>query len=131
MLQTQHDREVLQLVEIKGLREDVGHMSISLNKQQFHFTIENSLVHKVVMHFDVLHPSIEEDVFSELNAAEIVTIDCHWIGNFHLQILQQPFEPYGFCKELRAEASMMGVRVCERKREREEVTLMNTKRNGG
>ena len=35
------------------------------------------------------------------------------------------------CKESRAEACMIGVRVCERKREREEVTLMNTKRNGG
>ena len=51
-------------------------------------------------------------------------------------VIPQPEEPIirgstEQCKELRAEASMIGVRVCERKREREEVTLMNTKRNGG
>ena len=42
MLQAQHVREVSQLVETKGIGEDVNHLPISQNILQFHFTTENS-----------------------------------------------------------------------------------------
>ena len=47
------------------------------------FTRENTVALEVVMHFDVLRPSMEDEILSELDVVEVVTKDCLRIGNLH------------------------------------------------
>ena len=42
---------------------------------------------KMVMHLNVLGPSMEYEVFRKVDTAEIVAIDRHRIRNLYLQIL--------------------------------------------
>ena len=55
-----------------------------MNIPEFDFTAQDSLAHKVVMHFYVLRASMEYGVLSQLHAIDVVTIDRDRIGNLHL-----------------------------------------------
>ena len=50
----------------------------------------------MVVHLNVLSPGVEDGVLRKLDASKVVIVDQRWIDNFHLQILQQPIEPYVF-----------------------------------
>ena len=62
-------------------------VKISTKILKFHFTRENVLVHKVVIHFDVLCPSVENKVLRQLDTPKVVVVDHHRISNLHQQIL--------------------------------------------
>jgi hypothetical protein len=66
---------VPQLVQTKRLGEDVGNLPIRRNISQFDFTGEDSLLDKMIVHFDVLSPCVKNRVFCELDAAEVVAIN--------------------------------------------------------
>ena len=65
----------LQLVHSKCLREDDGNLSIGSNIQVFDFTAQDTLMHKVIMHLDVLCASMEHWVIGLLYATDIVVVD--------------------------------------------------------
>ena len=88
MPQTKRTRELPQLVETKGLGEDVGVLPICRNIRKFDFTREDTLVDKMVVHLNVLSPGVEEGVLGKLEAIEVVAVDCRRIGYLLLQILQ-------------------------------------------
>ena len=60
--QTKHTRELPQLVETKGLGEDVGVLPIRRNIRKFNFTGEDTLVDKVLVHLNVLSLGVEDEV---------------------------------------------------------------------
>ena len=76
-----------QLVQTKGLGEDVGSLSIRRNILKFDFTRKDMLTDKMVVHLNVLGPCLENGVLRELAAAEVVVVDRRWIGLLLLQIL--------------------------------------------
>ena len=51
MLNTKHVGEVLQLVQSERFGEDIGNLLIGVNIPKFNFTAQNSLTHKVIVHF--------------------------------------------------------------------------------
>ena len=53
-------RELPQLVESKGLGEDVGVLPIRRNILKFNFTREDTLADKVVVHLNVLSLGVED-----------------------------------------------------------------------
>ena len=60
--QPKRTRELLQLLSTKGLGEDVGVLPIRRNILKFDFTREDTLAEKVVVHLNVLGPSVEDGV---------------------------------------------------------------------
>ena len=48
------------------------------------------------MHFDVLCPRVEHRVPSQIDTAQVVAVKRSWILDGYAQILENPFEPYGF-----------------------------------
>ena len=60
--QPKRTRELPQLVETKGLGEDVGVLPIRRNISMFNFTGEDKIVDKVVVHLNVLGPGMEDGV---------------------------------------------------------------------
>ena len=62
MLQPKRTRELLQLVETKGLGEDVDVLPICENILKFEFTGKDTLTGKVVVHLNVLIPCVEDGV---------------------------------------------------------------------
>ena len=77
-----------QLVETKGLGEDVGVLPIRRNILEFDFSRKNTLTEKVVVHLNVLSPGVEDGVLRKLDAAEVVTVDRCRIRHLHLEILK-------------------------------------------
>ena len=71
--QAKRTRELLQLVETKGLGEDVGVLPIHRNILEFDFN--RKLTDKMVVHLNVLSPSVEDRIFCKLDATEVVVID--------------------------------------------------------
>jgi hypothetical protein len=79
---------LLQLVQTKGLGEDVGNLPIRRNMFQFHLTGEDTLPDEMIVHFDVRRPYVKNRVFRELDAAEVVAIDHCRIRHLLMQILE-------------------------------------------
>ena len=77
-----------QLVQTKGLGEDVGSLSIRRNILKFDFTREDTLTDKMVVHLNVLSPCLENGFLREMDAAEVVLVDRRRIGHLLLQILK-------------------------------------------
>ena len=75
-----------QLVETKGLGEDVGDLLICQNIRKFDFTREDTLADKMVVHLNVLSPGVEAGILRKLDVAEVVAVDCRRIID-----LRQPF----------------------------------------
>ena len=73
---------MLQLVGSEGLGEDVGNLLINLNIPEFDFTPQDPLMHKVIMHLDVLCASMENGVLGQLQVANIVVVDRNRSGYF-------------------------------------------------
>ena len=79
---------MLQLVETKGLGEDVGVLPIHRNILKFDFTRKDTLTDKVIMHLNVLGPCVENGILRELDAAEVVVLDRRRIRHLLLQVLK-------------------------------------------
>ena len=62
--QPKHTRELPQLVQTKGLGEDVGSLPICRNMLKFDFTREDTLTDKMIVHLNVLSPGVEYAVLS-------------------------------------------------------------------
>ena len=77
-----------QLVQTKGLDEDVGSLSIRRNILKFDFTRKNTLTDKMIVHLNVLGPCVENGVIRELDAVEVVVVDRRRIRHLLMQILQ-------------------------------------------
>ena len=75
MMQPERTRELPQLVQTKGLGEDVGSLPIRRNILKFDFTRKDTLTDRMVVHLNVLGPCVENGVFRELDAAKIVLVD--------------------------------------------------------
>ena len=73
-----------QLVQTKGLCEDVGSLPIRLNVVKFDFTREDTLTEKMIVHLNVLSPSVEDRVLRELDVVEVFTVDHRRIGHLLL-----------------------------------------------
>ena len=86
--QIKRTRELTQLVETKGLREDVRSLPIFRNINSFDFTLEDTLTNKVVVHLNVLSPGVKDGALRTLDIVEVVKVDCCRIEHLHLQILQ-------------------------------------------
>ena len=101
MPQPKHTRELPQLVETKGLGEDVGVLPIRRNIRKFDFTREETLADKMVVHLNVLSPGVENGVRRKLDVAEVVIVDRCRIRCLHLQILEYPFRSsiLGLCAQ--------------------------------
>ena len=87
MTQPERTREFPQLVQTKGLGEDVGNLSIRRNIQKFDFTRKDTLSDKMIVHLNVLGLCMENGVLRELDVAEVVLVDRRRIGHLLLQIL--------------------------------------------
>ena len=88
MTQPKRTRELPQLVQTKGLGEDVGSLPIRLNILQFDFTRKDTLLDEMIVHLDVLCSCVENGVLRELDAAEVVAVDRRRIRHLLLQILK-------------------------------------------
>ena len=88
MPQTKCTRELSQLVETKGLGEDFGRLSIRGNIHEFHFTREDTLADKMIVHLYVLSLGMEDEVLCKLDVAEVVIVNCRWIRLLHPEILK-------------------------------------------
>ena len=86
--QPKRTRELPQLVQTKGLGEDAGSLPIRRNVLKFDFTRKDTFTNKMVVHLNVLSPCVENEVLRELDAAEVVAVDRHWIRHLLLQILK-------------------------------------------
>ena len=86
--QPKRTRELPQLVQTKGLGEDVGSLLIHRNILKFDITRKDTLTDKVVVHLNVLGPCVEDGVLRELDDAEVVAVDRRRIGHLLLQILK-------------------------------------------
>ena len=64
-----------QLVQTKRLGEDVGSLPIRRNVLKFDFTGKDTLTDEMVVHLNVLGPCVENGVFRELDAVEVVAVD--------------------------------------------------------
>ena len=62
-------RELPQLVNSQGLSQDVSCLQVRANVLQVDISGQNLLSDEVIVHFDVLGPSMEDWVLSELNIA--------------------------------------------------------------
>ena len=82
--QIKRTRELTQLVETKGLREDVRSLPIFRNINSFDFTLEDTLTNKVVVHLNVLSPGVKDRGFHELDATKVVAVDRRRIGHLLL-----------------------------------------------
>ena len=51
---------------------------------------------EVIMHFDMLYPCVEHRVPSQIDISHVVTVKGSRILDGYAQILEYPFEPYGF-----------------------------------
>ena len=94
--QTKRTRELPQLVQTKGLGENVGVLPIHPNILKFDFTREDTLADKVVVHLNVLSPGLEDGVLRKLDATKVVIVYQCWLGHLHLLILHEPLKLYGF-----------------------------------
>ena len=64
---------------------------------------KNTFSDEVVVHLNVLCPSVEDRVSSKMDTTDIVAIEQDWIVDGDVQILKYPLEPYGFiCSHHRA-----------------------------
>jgi hypothetical protein len=66
-----------QLVETKGLGEDVSSLPIHRNMSQFDFTRKDTLMEEMIMHVDVLCPCMEAGFFASwmlLRLLEWITV---------------------------------------------------------
>ena len=77
-----------QLVQTKGLGEDVSSLPIRRNILKFDFTIKDTLTDKMIVHLNVLGPGVEDGVLRELDVVEVVAVDRRRIGDLLLQILK-------------------------------------------
>ena len=50
----------------------------------------------MIVHLNVLGPSVEDGVLRKLDVVEVVTVDRPPIGHLHVQVLQYSLVPYGF-----------------------------------
>ena len=75
MTQPKRTRELPQLVQTKGLGEDVGSLPISQNVMKFNFTWKDTFTDEVIVHLNVLGPCVENGVFRKLDVAEVVPVD--------------------------------------------------------
>ena len=58
---------------------------------------------EVVVHLNVLCPSMEDGVSSKMDTVEIVAVEQDWIADGDVQIVKYPLEPYDFtCSDNRA-----------------------------
>ena len=64
-----------QLVQTKGLSEDVGSLPIRRNVLKFDFTLKDTFTDELVVYLNVLVPCVENGVFRKLDAAEVVAVD--------------------------------------------------------
>ena len=62
MSQSKCTRELPQLVETKGLGQDVDVLPIRRNILKFDFTGKDTLADKMVEHLNVLSPGVEDEV---------------------------------------------------------------------
>ena len=88
MLQPKRTRELPQLVQTKGLGEDVGILPIHRDILEFDFNREDVLMEKMVVHLNVLGPCMEDGVLRELDAGEVIAVDRRRIGHLLLKILK-------------------------------------------
>ena len=63
-------------------------MRFTLRQRKFNFTGEDTLTEKVVVHLNVLSSGVEYGVLRKLDAAQVVAIDRHRIGDLLLQVLK-------------------------------------------
>ena len=77
-----------QLVQTKGLGEDVGSQLTHRDILKFNFTRKDTLTNKMVVHLNVFSPGVENGVLRELDAAEVVVVDRRRIRHLLLQILK-------------------------------------------
>ena len=96
MLQDKRARKLLSLVEAKGFGEDISSLPIRRNIDQFDFIGKDTLADKVVVHLNVLGSGMEDGFLCKLDVVEVVAVDRRQNGDLHMQILQEPLEPYGF-----------------------------------
>ena len=66
---------------------DIGPVPIGRKVLQFNFTIENALMHEVIMHLYVLSVIMENWVLCKLEVSKVVKEYCHKVGNLYQQIL--------------------------------------------
>ena len=88
MTQPERTRELPQLVQTKGLGEDVGSLSVRRNILKFDFTRNDTLTDKMLLHLNVLGPCVENEVLRELDVVEVVALDCRRIGHLLLHVLK-------------------------------------------
>ena len=70
-----------------------------------------TLPDEVVVHLDVLCPSMEYRIPSKMDVVEIVTIDEDWVIDGDIRVFQNPLKPYNFtCSHDRAPIFGFGVR---------------------
>ena len=53
---------------------------------------------EVVMHLNVLFPSVKDKVSSKMDTTEIVVVEQDWIVDGGTQILKYPLKPYCFSR---------------------------------
>ena len=87
MTRPERTRELPQLVQTKGLGEDVGSLPIHRNILKFDFTRKDMLTDKMVVHLNVLGPCVENGVLRELDAVEVDAVDRLQIRHLLLHIL--------------------------------------------
>ena len=88
VMKPERTRELPQLVQTKGLGEDVNSLPIRRNVLRFNFTKKDTLTDEMIVHLNVLGPCVENGVFRELDAAEIVLVDRRRIGHLLLHIFK-------------------------------------------
>ena len=79
MAQAERTRQLPQLVQTKGLGEDVGRLPICQNILKFDFTRKDMLTDEMVVYLNVLGQCVENGGFRELDAVEVVALDRHRI----------------------------------------------------
>ena len=78
------------LVGPQSFREDVGCLKIGVNVWKVYIPCKNKFSYEVVVHLNVLCPSMEDGVSSKMDTVEIVAVGKDWIIEDDIQILKYP-----------------------------------------
>ena len=63
----------------QGLREDVSRLQVCIDVLQVDISSEDSLSNEMLVHLDVLGPSMEDWISSEVNTAHVVAVEGIWV----------------------------------------------------
>ena len=93
---TKLGRKLPKLVGPQSFGEDVSCLKIGIDVLKVDIPCKDTFSIEVVVHLNVLYPSMEDGVSNKMNTFEIVTVEQDWTVDGEVQILKYPLEPYDF-----------------------------------